>query len=172
MVEPITNDFNAEMDYWIDQLNDYTPEQFELKPSATEWSVGQMYQHLLEATVYFFKNTRECIQSDTNKHEQLTLKGQGFFEMGALPAVRIEGPPTNKLTQQPESIEYIREKLSSLKEKVNTIFHDLHHNNKGGKKQHFDLGFFAADQWMLFMYLHLHHHRLQEARLREWLKLN
>lgn len=172
MHAPIMNDFNAEMDYWIEQLDTYTEQQFASKPSTQEWSVGQMYQHLLEATVYFFKNTRECIQSNTNKEETLTAKGQGFFEQRSFPPIRIEGPPSNKLTQQPESIAFIKERLISLKTKVNGIFHDLHHQNQGGKRQHFDLGFFGAEEWALFMYLHLHHHRLQEARLREWLAMN
>ncbi len=37
--------------YYIEELERYSIEQFRTKPSSEEWSLGQMYSHLIASTI-------------------------------------------------------------------------------------------------------------------------
>ncbi|MBE7118447.1 DinB family protein [Bacillus cereus] len=58
--------------YYIEELENYSMEQFRTKPSTEEWSLGQMYNHLLSATYMQLDAIAKCkteLPSLTNKEE-------------------------------------------------------------------------------------------------------
>ena len=56
--------------YYIEELERYSIEQFRTKPSSEEWSLGQMYNHLIASTYMQLDAIAKCkteTPSATNK---------------------------------------------------------------------------------------------------------
>ena len=68
--------------YYIDELERYSIEQFRMKPSHEEWSLGQMYNHLISATRMQLDAIAKCrteLPSVTNKKTDM---GEKVYMMG------------------------------------------------------------------------------------------
>ncbi len=58
--------------YYMEELEKYSIEQFRIKPSAEEWSLGQMYNHLITSTYMQLDAITKCrteLPSVTNKKQ-------------------------------------------------------------------------------------------------------
>ena len=63
--------------YYIEELERYSIEQFRTKPSSEEWSLGQMYNHLIASTYMQLDAIAKCrteVPSATNKKTDMGEK--------------------------------------------------------------------------------------------------
>jgi hypothetical protein len=56
--------FNDTIDLWIKALDNYTFTQLYTKPSAKEWSIGQVYVHLIEDADYYISQIKIVSTND------------------------------------------------------------------------------------------------------------
>jgi hypothetical protein len=157
---------------WISALSLYNEDLLNQKPGPDEWSLGELYIHLIEETNYYFSQVDACIISNENTAEQITEDAETIFANNALPDIKIRG--NNKLSTNlppPVPIEDIRRKLHQLKDQLSSLAISIHISNCAGRTRHPRLGYFSATQWLQFADIHMRHHLRQKARIEAALRI-
>jgi hypothetical protein len=161
--------FDDILDAWIKELDKYSLEQLLAKPAAG-WSMGQLYLHLIEATVYFLKQAKACTSGNDNMNGQKFEAAEKMFSDNDFPDLRLDGPPSNAKTPQPDNKEQILQGLIELKNSFDEVSALVEKNTGNAKTKHFGLGYFTGAEWLQFAEMHLRHHLRQKKRLDEFLK--
>jgi len=161
---------NASIDNWINDLDNYSFEQLTAKPSPELWSMGQVYVHLVEVTQHFVEEAAVCAGSNDNAHEEASPTARLMFQNNELPDTLLKGPPSNALTQQPQSKEQIEQGLKRIKERLKEIEPLLAGSTCNGKARHPGLNYFSATECLHFAEMHLRHHLRQKKRIDAFLQ--
>lgn len=151
---------------WDVFLEQQTPATLKKRENGTGWTMGQLYMHLIQSTVFFSKQINSCLASDLHQDASVTPKGAYVLKAGSLPNTRIEGPASNNATPEPESPEFLHDSLQRLIEKFGKLEAAIGVTEKQGKAPHpGDLGYFTAAEWLQFTGMHLKHHFRQYERI-------
>ena len=167
----LIEDFNQTLDGWIKELEQYNITQLSGKPSATSWSLGQLYMHLIQSTHFFIKQIQICVSTDDNAKEESSANAKAMFLKNEFPDAILEGPPSNANTPQPVSKNQLVSELIHLKDEINKVEFLVGVSQFNGKTKHFGLGYFTANEWLQFAEMHFRHHLRQKKRLDDYIKL-
>lgn len=164
---------NIILDQYIEDLDNYTEEEFQRKPDEKSWSIGQVYEHLVSSSEnYFSYKVNNCLVKEKGTEDAgLTEIGEQLFERGSFPPVKIDTPRAIKPPNPPEakSKEFYKQKLEELKkhwEKLNPL---VEANDGNFKTKHPVFGFMNAQEWCQMNEMHFRHHLLQIGRLKAFL---
>ena len=160
------------IDAWITGLKDHSFEYLWVKPSATAWSLGQLYMHLIRNTDFFLEQARICCGSDEHSFEKMSPAAERMFRNDAFPDAAIEGPADNALTSQPLNKEQLMEGLQRIKHEAILVAALVQESIFRGKTRHPGLQYFNAAEWLQFAEMHFRHHLRQHQRIVEWLEMN
>lgn len=58
LANEIINSLNTTILVWIRALNTYSLDVLQRRPSQYEWSLGQVYQHIIDDTNFFMSRPR------------------------------------------------------------------------------------------------------------------
>lgn len=164
--------FEQIANHWIKDIELYTDEQFLMKPDADQWSIGQVYNHLINSALNFHLKQIEICASGKGTVIKGGKKMPGVisYTFGAMPPVRITVPPSPAYTpQQPSSKEEVKEKLKTVIQSVMKIQTEVLQSSPTQKTAHPGLGYLNALEWYQLIPMHYHHHRRQQARLHKYL---
>lgn len=154
---------------WRRALDQYDEGMLLHKPSDASWSMGQLYGHLVAETSFYLAQIEACLSGDQNKAQQPTPEGIAMLAANEFPDVRIEGPPSNALVQQPESRAQLVVQLDALLDTARTTTAMLQQGSMKGKTAHPGLGYLSAKEWAQFAAMHLRHHLRQKQRIDDFL---
>ncbi|PEZ09303.1 hypothetical protein CN326_02945 [Bacillus sp. AFS018417] len=153
--------------YYIKELEKYPLELFIQKPSDEEWSLGQMYNHLILSAFHMqIAAIEKCANQTAAIGGDKTDAGEKIYAMGAFPPIQIKVPdrpgytpdnPTNKEDMKQSLLQLI-EKMKEIGPKLSTIPGDF-------KVEHPRLGYLNATEWFQLIYMHFQHHLRQKERL-------
>lgn len=154
-----------------DALNMYSDEEFALKPADDEWSIGQMYQHLIGSLHLFHaKQVEACLASNENEDKSKTMPGRISYFLGSMPPIKIKVPASPQYTPpQPASVQNIKEKMPVALEKVRELAQRLQTETSKGKTKHPAFGYVNAAEWFAMIDMHYRHHLRQKGRLDKFL---
>jgi hypothetical protein len=158
---------------WLVALNDYTDEQFTRKPGETQWSIGQVYYHLVVGTESFhLRACKKCLENQGEITEGgKTLAGKIVFLLGSFLPAKIHVPPSPEYTpKQPESRAEMREGLRKLIETMRGLAPQIDQASPVQKWQHPALGLLNAMEWYRLIEIHFRYHLRQKKRLDKFLK--
>ena len=153
------------LDTWIDALSQYDFQQLCAKPSPASWSIGQVYMHLIENTVYFIEQAKICASSNDNITGEPSGAAKAMFANNSFPDEILEGPPENAATPQPLSKAQLIVELNRIKSESEEISVLITASQFKGKTKHPGLNYFSANEWLQFAEMHLRHHLRQKARI-------
>ncbi|MBU7319963.1 DinB family protein [Paenibacillus oleatilyticus] len=168
----VLRNFEEITEHYIQELEGFSMEQLKRQPGENEWSLGQMYQHLINAALYMqLANAERCLTpagDDAVSAGEKTEVGEAVFEQGGLPPVRIQVPPSPQYTpQEPESKEQLVEGLSSVVRHMNEIALKLENAPLHHTVAHPRFGGLTAEEWFRLVEMHYRHHLLQKDRLKQ-----
>lgn len=163
-------EFNIAIDYWIKCLDSYTLQELRSKPSLNNWSLGQLYLHLINDTNFFIGKIDECINSNENEEQEAHDFAKQLFRDNAFPDITIEGNTNNSFIPQPETKEQLKENLLAIKNKMNALAEKID-PAMNGKSPHPGLGYFNATEWIQFATIHFNHHVKQQKKIEAFLGL-
>jgi hypothetical protein len=157
---------------WESELRKYSDEHFSKKSSPENWSIGQVYGHLVFGTLnYQIKQIEQCLLDDANRKEKKTLAGKLVFSVNSFPPIRIKVPPSPTYTpKQPESKEMLKEGMHLLQNKLQDLSAEIDNAVHFGKTKHPALGYLAAKEWYKLIVIHFRHHLRQKKRIDLFLK--
>lgn len=161
----ILKQFNDTISTWITYLDDYTIEMLQQQPQPGNWSLGQVYIHLIDDTQYQVEQMKLALSDVHNSHQDMHPNARQMFLHNSFPDMKIKGPATNTPVRQPESKEALREALQQIQSAVNKTAEDQQLLNAKGKSLHPGLLFFSALEWIQFMDMHMRHHFRQKERI-------
>jgi hypothetical protein len=163
--------FNITIDGWIDALDHYSFSELLFKPDPDNWSLGQVYMHLLNETQYYISQIEYCLSHEENAKEKMKDAGAVMFANNSFPDERIKGDPgiTSKIGQ-PASKEQLIQGMLALKDEMNKNWTLIVRNENNGKTRHPGLGYFNAIEWFQFAEMHLRHHFRQKIKIDKLLR--
>ncbi|WP_019422807.1 DinB family protein [Paenibacillus sp. OSY-SE] len=151
-------------------LDPYTIEQLRYKANDDQWSLGQMYNHLIQSAMFMqIGAIAKCAEAEsTDTAEGKSEDGQRIFQMGSFPPIKIKVPDSPQYTpSQPESKEQLAEGLEKVWEQAQSWAAKLHEIPGNRKVKHPKLGYLNALEWFQLIEMHLRHHLRQQATLEQ-----
>src|SRR5258708_1659600 len=160
--DALLGQFNATIDKWIISLDDYTLEMLCRNPQIQSWSLGQVYNHIIDDTKYFIEQMRICLSTNANSEKEMHKDAKTMLVNNEFPDILMEGPSTNSNIRQPQRKDELLQSLVFIKGEVNNIFFAADHERSSGKTRHPGLLFFNALEWLQFAEMHMRHHFRQK----------
>ncbi|MCR2804617.1 DinB family protein [Paenibacillus soyae] len=165
--------FEATVGRYLAELDSLEMEQLRALPNEEDWSIGQMYMHLIQSAQFMhLANVDHCLAGNEIVQEgagEKTDAGKAVFELGSFPPIRIRVPASSQYTpRQPESKEQLIEGLRGVMERMRRTEIVLKQAPEENKILHPRLGALNATEWFLLIEMHYRHHLLQLERLKDF----
>ncbi|MGG4046207.1 DinB family protein [Paenibacillus favisporus] len=169
-------DLETSVERYLIELENFDMEQLLIKTNEEEWSIGQMYMHLIQTAQFMhLQHVDSCLAGNGTAlvtAEDKTEIGRKVYELGSFPPVRVRVPASPQYTpQQPESKEQIIEGLRSVVERMKRTEPALSQEPEQYKIPHPRFGPLSAKEWFLLVEMHYRHHFMQLERLKGELSL-
>ena len=161
---------DAIIDYWIAEVQQYSIEQLNAKPSETSWSIGQVGIHLwMSAKGFFFKNAERCLTGEkTEKGKSKNWVGYLVFLFGTMPSVKVKMPTQVAVEPRaPESKEYLIAKLEEVKQLAHAYIDRIAQSDSSLRTRHPFLGWLNTAEWVQLCNIHFRHHLKQKKRVEQ-----
>ncbi len=165
----ISASYNHSIDLWIEALTEYSFIQLCISPSPEQWSLGQLYIHLINDTQFYLDQMQVCVSNNENINEVPSEAAKKMFLANEFPDIQIEGAPGNATIPQPNNKEVLLNNLLRLKIALQSIEKTILLSLNKGKTRHPGLGYFTAAEWLQFADMHFRHHLLQKKRIDDFI---
>lgn len=164
--------FEKTVNHYLTELDTISMEQLLWQPGEGEWSLGQMFQHLIQSALYMqLKNIDRCLEGGVETlgaEAEMTGQGKAVFAEGSFPPVRVHVPPSPQYTPvQPESKEQLVQGLNTVVERMRETLPKLVQASSHSTVPHPRFGPLNANEWYLLIEMHYRHHFLQLDRLKQ-----
>jgi len=162
--------FELTVERYLAELTKLNMDKIHRKLNEEDWSIGQMYVHLIQSAFMHLHNVEQCLagsESTLNPAKEKTEQGKIVFNLEQFPAVRIKVPASPNYTPQPpESMEQLVEGLHSVVERMRNTESVLLQVPVSNKILHPAFGALNAQEWFMLIEMHYRHHFLQLDRLK------
>jgi len=164
--------FEDIVNVYLKDLEGYNMDQLLLKPAEDQWSLGQMYIHLIQSAQYMtLRNIELCRVMDITPEiaPAKSEMGNAVMSKGGFPPISIQVPPSKEYTPlQPESKEQIAQGLQLVVQKMREVESMLDTIPAHHTSPHPRLGGLTAVEWFYLTEMHYRHHLLQKKRLEDF----
>lgn len=162
--------FELTVERYLAELTKLNMDKIHRKLNEEDWSIGQMYVHLIQSAFMHLHNVEQCLacsESTLNPAKEKTEQGKIVFKLEQFPAVRIKVPASPNYTPQPpESMEQLVEGLHSVVKRMRNTESVLLQVPVSNKILHPAFGALNAQEWFMLIEMHYRHHFLQLDRLK------
>lgn len=166
----VLKSFELTVERYLAELTKLNMDKIHRKLNEEDWSIGQMYVHLIQSAFMHLHNVEQCLagsESTLNPAMEKTEQGKIVFKLEQFPAVRIKVPASPNYTPQPpESMEHLVEGLHSVVERMRNTESVLLQVPVSNKILHPAFGALNAQEWFMLIEMHYRHHFLQLDRLK------
>ncbi|PWW02896.1 DinB family protein [Paenibacillus cellulosilyticus] len=168
ITKQLLEQFENTANYYLSEIPKYTMEQMTRKPSEDEWSLGQMYLHLVGSALYMqLRNLELCREQESapvaNDRPEMV---KAMFAAGSFPPDRIRVPASPQYTpKQPESLEEMEQGLRAVIARMRELEPTLAAIPADRAVAHPRMGLLNAQEWFALVEMHYRHHLLQKGRL-------
>lgn len=166
----VLKSFELTVERYLAELTKLNMDKIHRKLNEEDWSIGQMYVHLIQSAFMHLHNVEQCLagsESTFNPTKEKTDQGKIVFKLEQFPAVRIKVPASPNYTPQPpESMEHLVEGLHSVVERMRNTESVLLQVPVSNKILHPAFGALNAQEWFMLIEMHYRHHFLQLDRLK------
>lgn len=160
--------FNDTLDHWTKALAGFKINQLLTKPMDGGWSMGQLYEHILEESNWYNEQIEVSLNDTGHKDEMISDVASELMIRGSFENKRIVGDPLiSENVKQPKSIEDILLRLTQLKKDTNALWERIRNNKDLGKSKHPGIGFLNGIEWIRYSEMHMRHHFRQKYRLEQ-----
>ncbi|CAI6077502.1 hypothetical protein PAECIP112173_02486 [Paenibacillus sp. JJ-100] len=169
--QEVLQSFETTMERYMAELNELDMNELLQKENEEEWSIGQMYVHLIQSALFMqLRNIERCLANDeqtVHADTEKTELGSQIFELGQFPPIRVKLPASPQyIPQPPESKQQLFEGLQQVLEQMRSKAAVLDEVTIGRKVLHPSMGALNAQEWFELIAMHYRHHFLQLDRLK------
>ena len=153
---------------YIVSLDKYTDVQFLHKPAEDVWSLGQMYEHILMTSNFFFlANTVRCLEQRKGQiGGEHNAYGYNAFKHNGFPPIKVkvpEGPV--KIELIPKTKDEYRVQLKKVLSDAKALIEPVTHDAGEYKCYHPVFAWLNAHEWFHNLDMHSRHHLRQQKEL-------
>ncbi|MEO1049288.1 MAG: DinB family protein [Bacteroidota bacterium] len=159
---------------WLKALEGYDAEHLKHKPAPDQWSLAELYDHLMRvANTYQIPHFLNCANNGTKRLSGKNYKGMVIFDVDYLPGkkMRMENFPPDIVR---DFTPVVKEKNILLKEFegfIRMVQNDLQtklmNADTNLKEYHPLFGWINAVEWFSLIEIHIRHHLPQRTRLEQ-----
>jgi hypothetical protein len=153
------------VDLYTQQLERYDMDQLTRTPEEGEWSLGQVYVHLIQTSLHMQLRQIEACRQSRGAAGVKNEQGQAVFALGAFPPIRIRVISEAHTPSQPESKVQLAEGLKEVVRRMREIEPVLEQIPAEHTAPHPRLGELTAKEWFTLIAMHFRHHLRQKERL-------
>lgn len=149
--------FEKTLNVFINDLEKYDEAIFRKKINLDEWSLAQLYAHIIIDTHWYFDQLEACFDNCLNFDKTMTDNAKEMLLQNNFPNIKIKGNssvPENDLLFKNE----IKKELKLLLERSKSVWNRINHENIFGKTEHPGFGYMLPIEWYQFTEMHLRHH--------------
>lgn len=152
------------IDIYRERLNRCSPEQLSYRSGNIAWSLGQMYDHVIEVSREYLVNAEACMNSGTMQPQGKTEAGEILFSLGGFPPVKIklpdelDSPAMLRKEDLVDGLNEIRRLVIEWQGKVEAA-------DPCAKVKHDGFGWLNAKEWLELVEMHFRHHLRQQSGL-------
>jgi len=163
--------FEKVSDQWIADFKAYSEERLYHKPSENEWSLAELYDHVMRvARTYQIPNFYKCVHQTPESGPPKNAKGYLIFNLNILPyrKIRMQSFPQNIVTDFTPKIRKRMELLAdfeNFRKEVIQLNEELKTVDGTTKHRHPFFGVINARDWFALIAIHMRHHHPQKKRL-------
>lgn len=159
---------------YLNELHPLSIEQLKIQSNENEWSLGQLYLHLIKTAIFMqIGNIEKCRSQSTDAVDTVgekTEAGEAVFKLGGFPPERIRVPASPQYTpEQPVSKQQIIDGMHTVLQRMKEIEPLLEDISAKCTSLHPRLGALNAKEWFALIEMHYRHHLLQLERLKAFL---
>jgi len=151
-------------------LQNYTLEQLQYKSEEGKWSVGTMYNHLIDVALEYLQHVETCAAASVEQSLGKTDAGEQLYELGGFPPIKIKLPDALDTPSNPGSKEQLADGIVHIMQKVAEWAGKVDAINPNYKVKHDGFGWLNAREWYELIGMHFRHHLRQKAELDQKLK--
>lgn len=160
--------------HYLDELEPMSLDQLKLQSNENEWSLGQLYLHLIKTALFMqIGNIEKCQSQSVDAVDTIgekTEAGAAIFTLGGFPPERIKVPASPQYTpEQPASKQQIIDGMHKVLQRMKEIEPLLADISPKCTSLHPRLGALNAKEWFALIEMHYRHHLLQLERLKAFL---
>lgn len=155
----------AMIELYIKNLDRYTIEQLRANSTDDQWSIGQVYMHVIKAANEYIAHMEACAADTREVAEGKTEDGMKTFAAKMWPDVRVRLAEPPRATPNPESKEALVAELEQVLAKLHHWEDRLDAINPACKRRHGWFGWLNGREWFEMVGLHARHHLKQIASL-------
>ncbi|RAL24167.1 DinB family protein [Thermoflavimicrobium daqui] len=164
--QEVLETFSSLTGYYANELEKYSTEQLTWKPTPIEWSIAQVYQHLIDSTRYFFLQIEHCARGEKADWGEKTDVGKEVFAKGEFPNIRVKLPNDSRFVpDNPTDKNAIKQQLFLVIEKMKELEPTISSIPKDRTRKHLVFGHLTAEEWFQLIPMHVKHHLRQKERL-------
>ncbi|MGP1906879.1 DinB family protein [Metabacillus sp. JX24] len=153
---------------FITDLQTYPDHKLREIPSDGGWSLGQMYQHLIEVSLEYLENAEACSKAAADPDLEKSEGGKALFERGGFPPIKIKLPdlpgntPSNNRSKQEllQGFLEVEKRMERQEKKASKT-------NPACKQRHGGFGWLNAAEWYVLVDMHLRHHLRQKKEIEQ-----
>lgn len=162
--------FNRTIDIWMEELAKFNLHDLLRKPDEKSWSLGQLYQHILEETKWYFSQIEVALIDKDSAHFETSDAAKILFERGAFEDRKFQGDPLiSEKVKQPNNVAQLVRDFEQLKMEANEIWKIMEGAKEFGKSQHPGIGYLNCFEWLNYAEMHMRHHLKQKAGIESFL---
>ncbi|HSZ24390.1 MAG TPA: hypothetical protein VK766_01665 [Cytophagaceae bacterium] len=160
------NKFLPVAKYLLKELEYYGENQFKRKTPVSDWTIGQLYHHLIQGSYDFhLKAIRDCLENKNDKQKGgKSFLGYYVFAFGSYPLTKQKGftnPPV-----QIESPAKAKDMMFGFLKEMQKLANEIDKRGDSTfKVKHEKLGMLSALEWYKLVVLHQKHHLKQKYKI-------
>lgn len=161
------NKFLPVAKYLLKELEYYGENQFKRKTEVSEWTIGQLYHHVIQGSHdYHFKAIRDCLDKKNGALKgSKNLRGFFVFLFGSYPPVKLKGI-SGYTPSQIENTAKAKDMMYGYLKEMQKLAGEI---GKAGenkyKVKHRKYGRLTAIEWYELVAMHQKHHLKQKSRI-------
>lgn len=155
------------IEFYKKELKRYSLDQLGCISGPGVWSLGQVYDHLIEDTHYYLDQVEKCASANKEIRLGKTEGGAALFESRSFPPIKIKGP---SMPSNPDNIEELMLGLDRVLNRMSEWEGKLDAINPNYKERHDGFGWLNAREWFELIGMHFRHHLRQKTELEQMLK--
>ena len=169
--------FNKRAAVWLYDLEQYTNQQIQIRPSKNSWSLSELYDHIIKvALTAQIPHYKKSLTKERKLGTPKNILGYVLFNIGYLPKTKIvmEKFPKElvvKFTPERKNKEELIIDFRVFIKEVNDLKSTLLTTNSKDRHYHPKFGTINAVDWFSLLEIHLRHHERQKKRIIEALTL-
>lgn len=155
------------LDNYREQLDTIPDELFTETPADGGWSLAEVYNHILQATLGSSIALERCTHgSCPPTKDGLTWEGRVMLLFGYFPKTKAPAMVNDKIPAAKISKEDARNLIIKCRKRIETTAPLIEASAAASRYKHPRMGMLNARQWFRFIRIHLEHHLKQLDRIK------